>query len=231
MQSRASLKFDLPPTATWFPHIGLEYHNVPSAHRLLLIGESHYQNANEEEKYKDPFITQEIVRNIGNRRVHKSAEIKRPTQFFVNIHRTFLPGQKFEGNNFWNYVSFYNFIQVPMSSKHHRPTKEQWVEGWQNFEEMIRLLQPNACVFLGFEAANALNTSLLNLKLSYRPLAYGESIGRSKTRYTEVTNSFGKAIPMIFIKHPSMFFSPNRWRNVLKSQIPDTMEWILMNVR
>ena len=62
-------------------------------------------------------------RMIGEDVQHK-LYYKNPT--FRNFHKVLFNEDNLDFTRFWELVSFYNFIQRPMDSKSHRPSKEDY---------------------------------------------------------------------------------------------------------
>lgn len=119
--------------------------------RLLLLGESHYEEDHEDWHFHDadarPDLTRKIIAEWG---LHPAS--RRP--FFANLF-TMMTGQPWsaaaaELAPFWNSVFFYNYVQtlVPEGARH-APTKTMFASGGPAFREVLEQIRPEAVIVLG----------------------------------------------------------------------------------
>ena len=80
-----------------------------------------------------------------------------------NINRALVGSNNFDGKLLWNNIAFYNFIQRPMKTVDERPAWEDFLNGWRTFADVVKILKPTACIFIGNSAANFFNEAMAAL--------------------------------------------------------------------
>ncbi len=211
--------------SSWLPWVGKHFCDLPFEHRILFIGESHYLNegTGEKEKYDQINMTRAVVNWMAiNENYGKS-------QFFPNIPKLIWGNSNFnksEIDKFWNHVAFYNFIQQPMVNISIRPTYAQLEIGRINFLEVIDILKPSVCIFLGVKAEYKLNEAIRTTQLKViDDIHPNKKINNCWGRYGKFETEYKTTLKLIFVKHPSKFFTPQLWNNYLKKYIPGQMDW------
>ncbi len=186
------------------PFIGKNYFQLPKEDRLLIVGESHYTS--DEKESTDINLTVNTVGNFG-----WNDKIK----FFTNMRKIVLEKSKHEPSQLWNNCAFYNFIQSVMKSPTERPSKQDWIESWRVFFELMKFLEPTIVVFGGTSAANVLakNKSILcSNEHDFDRVRYDTQIGKYCAKRTEITLSSGHNIRVLFLLHPSRISNIQPWR-------------------
>lgn len=119
--------------------------------RLLLLGESHYEEGDEDEWSAAQMreLTRFVVRRWG-------VAPEGRTLFFANVY-TLLTGRPWtlgadDHTELWNSISFYNYVQrlVPGGARH-RPDKSMWGDSREAFDEVLEAVRPQAVLVLGEE--------------------------------------------------------------------------------
>lgn len=206
----------------WLPFVGESY--GVSQKKVLLVGESHYYNPDDQNtSFEHLEFTRWIVDEMGiQNQNYGSPFFSKISQIFNGVDRTAL----------WQKTSFYNFIQRPMDKGGkviqgvvERPSKEDFLDGWRIFFEVVKNLNPDYCVFFGNTAANHFEKACIASSINYTPVVCQESINRSYLKKAEILYENHKT-ELIFIKHPSSYFSTNIWREVLNSKHPDIFKAI-----
>ena len=136
------------------PFIGNKYEEQDF--KLLILGESHHFDKNEceefqEEPQKYKNITQEVLEAYFK---YKNGE--EPFKAWMNTFTRFaniykndnLSGDQSE--EFWNTVSFYNYVQTPVDSARKSPTEEQFKNSHESFVKIVDQLKPNLIIVWGF---------------------------------------------------------------------------------
>lgn len=194
----------------WLPFIGNNY--IPNSQKILIVGESHYykpENENSYDKHIEPNFTREIVQEMCFDREYYNIKL------FQNFHLTMMGNDSFDTDVFWNNYSFYNFIQRPMNmEKGERPTYEDIKKAWGTFTELIPLLNPDRVLFLGNTSADHFNAFASNNEVKIEAVEWKKKIGRAYAKQAYIYNG-DKKIQLDFIKHPSQYFSWERWREYL----------------
>jgi hypothetical protein len=125
------------------PFVGGEYQkNGPGGLRVLILGESHYNDNGE----FGPQFTREVMEDIlnGVTDPHYAIYTKIATLFSRNLtdrlgHRA----------RFFKTVAFYNFIQSAVSGPRVPPTAEMWKAARGPFEAVLGCLKPELVLVLG----------------------------------------------------------------------------------
>lgn len=186
----------------WLPWIGAKYFD--SEPRLLIVGESHYllpKTDKHYEKIKQEAEQQDFTRNVVQT---YCLDNNKSQPFYDNLNRC-LFGKR-EAKEEWQQLAFYNFVQRPMKNNKKRPKSEDWETGWKVFAELIKILKPTKCIFIGVAAADNYNHKCERLKK--------EKVGNvAPRRFIEEQLS----VPCVAIKHTSHHFQWKKWRKFLKN--------------
>jgi len=209
--------FDNINSLTWYPWIGSNY-NINTDAKFLLVGESHYiineNNKFNQSKYdsiiKNKKTTQLVVKDAIN--------CNGLWKFFINTHKAFMGAESFSLTSFWSNVAFYNFIQRPMNNPKDRPNQANYVDGWHNYLEVIKVIKPTHCVFLGSSAADYFNKSFTNsneliIESAHKHMRFGRFWGKKASITID-----GFKTNITFIKHPSSYFTWSDWYEYLSTR-------------
>ena len=134
------------------PWIGRNYiNNEP---KVLILGDTHYainmDGSFSEEGYQE-FMQEESTINIV-----KCALEEGPWSFFSGLHRLFHLTNDNDLKKFWSNVAFYNFVQEVMHSKDSIPSDDNFSEAWICFCDVIDIINPDFCLFLGVRSETAI---------------------------------------------------------------------------
>jgi hypothetical protein len=206
---------------TWLPWVGQRYFERPPHQRLLVVGESHYfdgktpeeRQANREKWLVYPNFTREVV---SESLIH--GEWTTPT--LTNIPKLLFKTSDIDGFKLWGDSAYYNFIQRMMDYKQdgqpERPNGDDFAAGWRVFAEVVRIIQPSHCLFIGVQAANSYNLGTVSCT---------QQVGRTWARVAKL-EAGEKTIELIFVQHLGKYFSWSDWHGYLQAQHPDFMSWI-----
>jgi hypothetical protein len=211
---------------TWRPWVGVNYSKQSPDNRLLIVGESHYIGEKDPAKISDSIqkhhgdwsVTREAVSNGFLKKAWAN-----PT--YSGVDQLLLPGETRDRHAFWGDVCFYNFIQRIMSSPGERPTKDDNSKGWKAFLKVVEILHPSHCLFIGVEASNHFNCVMRQESATFTNVTKPDKVGRTWGRHATLKVS-GKDLPIHFIKHSGMCFSPDKWRAYLQHQAPELMQLV-----
>jgi hypothetical protein len=134
--------------------------------------------------------------------------------------------------DFWENVSFYNFIQRNMNKNkniNERPNKADFIAGWDSFFKVIEILNPNYCLFFGNSAADYFNESAIKNNKNLNPIVRSEKVGRSYLKHGGIEITENKLVELYFIKHPSSYFSKEKWTAALTKQNSDLVNSLSFN--
>lgn len=200
---------------TWFPWIGKDYSS--SKRRIMIVAESHYvndktidENIQKKELVNNRFCTREVVSEC----VICSDW---PNRMFDNLQCCLfgLSNKKdINSDLVWSNVVFWNLIQKPMNyNMKESPQKEDYLDGWKIFLDVIRILKPTDCLFVGVTASNYFAGSMREAGVNCSPV---ERIKVSKTYGRKYDlSTIGFKLPIIAIQHTSHHFNREIWHGFL----------------
>jgi len=193
-----------------FPWIGKGY--IASENKILLVGESSYAKSDSQlkEHFNNTNYTREIIAGDYN------------TKYYNNMFNALLGGNKFNKNSFWNLVSFYNIVQRPMNyidPNRDQPNEKDFQDGWRIYYRIIEILKPETVIFFGLNSVVNFQDDTLNNwnRVSFKQL---NKIGANYPRSIVLKDGESNEVNMLFVKHPSRYFSHSRWHEFLKEKIP-----------
>lgn len=217
----------------WLPWIGEKYFEIPSEHRMLVIGESHYLDQGKVPAEAEADRINKMRRDYSQRMIGEDIQHKYyydvPT--YRNFHKALFNNESLDFTKFWDKVGFFNLIQIPLDSNKNRPTKQEFEMGWQAFEEILKRLTPSYCIFIGSSAVNHLNKNLtLGSSLKRSNVSHLEKINGAYGKQMVVEYGNGKTCTCLFIKHSSKYFSPEKWNTFLNNHLNKQMAWLQSQV-
>lgn len=214
-------KFKSIENLKWLPWIGDHFNSISFDNKLLIVGESHYHDNTPDsiEKHNSPIFTREIIEELAIKRWYYD------TKIFPNLHRALFRNDEFDSSTFWNLVSFYNFIQRPMETNKGRPSEDDFHRSWFPFLEIIKLLKPKTCLFIGTTAANSLGNALKNTDFSTEGVKWEDYISNAYAKTAVLKDKNGGETKLIFIRHTSQMFSWSKWNEYLQKNIYNELTW------
>ncbi len=121
-------------------------------------------------------------------------------------------------------MAYYNFVQRSMNysningQKNTEQTKiKDFDKGWETFIEMVKILKPTDCIFIGVRAAEPFERMMDKLNIKRTDRIVHPEINNVSPRTASITLD-GKPINLTFIKHTSAYFSPEAWREFLEGR-------------
>lgn len=196
--------------------------------RLLIVGESHYQDDNENSKKYNQSIycTRNVIEDIAIKRdLHG-------TRIFQNVHRALFctdNPNKIDHAKFWSSVAFYNFIQKPMKTNKGRPTYVDYRRDWQVFFALVEVVKPRTCLFIGIGASDSLKDAVNDSQEKFRLVGSVrtiEKVNGVRARRATIEDGNNNQIELIFIRHASQFFSWKKWNGFLLKQMGEQLHWL-----
>lgn len=205
----------------WLPWIGNEYFDVPNDNRLLIIGESHYGGTPEAiQAHENILFTRIGVNEFAvQRQYHGKIKLYR------NMHLALIGNDTFDSQKLWSKICFYNFIQKTMDTNKGRPSDLDFSKSWETFFPLAEVLQPKVCLFMGLEACKSFETAISKTEWKSSGLKRDTKINRNYARTVTVSNK-SQSIEIIFIKHPSQYFSWIGWNKYLYSKLGTQLEYL-----
>lgn len=225
VSSKFDTQFEIVEGLTWYPWVGTDYEK--SNRRVLIVGESHYNYADTDElvqKYNaetvaDKYRTRKVIQFYPIRAYQKNVT-------YENLHRILFSTTEIDREAFWKSVSFYNFIQRPMDYSKTKPSPERPSSvdieiGWKVFKDVIQILQPTDCIFVGVLAADAYKgEGVVRAKL----------VGSARNYAREFAIKLdNKRLRCTAIRHTSRPYGTNGWHEYLKVSQPELMTFLESN--
>lgn len=193
----------------WLPWVGARFRD--QSVRTLILGESVYdysETASGHERIKQ----NDHLRHMHLRHAIKA---KKKLPFVRNFERAFYlkrhPSAQ-ERQDLWSGVAYHNLVLRMLRSRKARPSDEDYAEGWQHFIELCRCLGVQQVIVYGLEkrkidALRSLARTQSLVLADARPL---KPVGLS------VEIGSGREMRMVFIRHPSSYFSWKAWGKVVQ---------------
>ena len=213
-------------TQKWIPWIGKNYQKSPK--KVFVLGESHYKwgntNTTETEILKQ-LNHQNFSRHVISYQAlnHLSGSKKR-WPIFRNLEKTIFnkdnitPSDK---ENLWFSVAYNNLVQRYMESIKHRPTYDDYYKGWKTLFQILPVLKPEVCLILGTEdkKTKSLETILVDHGYKNNRVKRYKKISSTYLKRIEIEKDNKLITELIFIQHPSKYFSWRKWALELKNLI------------
>lgn len=205
-----------------YPWIGNKF--VERDYRILILGDSHYavdEKGNESEEEvkrfkKDKNSTREVINCVIND-VCSNESI---WTMFRNLIATFTSITPDEVKDLWSKVAFYNFIQEPMKKRDQEPSSEEEQDGWRCFCEVIDIIAPNFCIFIGKRRSQEIN-AIKNLCTKFTLNEDQDICNRVHPLYGEIETKKGILTQYLIIKHTSSYYSPDAWNRYFRIKRPE----------
>jgi hypothetical protein len=205
----------------WHPWVGRNFGASPQS-RLLIVGESHYARPAGNETL-EPLVAKHEANPDFTRDVIWECPIEGEwsNRTLERIEPIFTGSGQSTGTAFWERVAFYNFVQRMMrfEGTSERPTWDDLLAGWRTFAGVAEILRPDLCVLLGSSCRHSLVTAFEQSTISQDPPQAFARIGRCWAYRTEF-HLHDSTFPLVLIQHPSRYFSPPKWHELLWSAYP-----------
>lgn len=209
------------PNLSWLPWIGSEY--FKNNNRLLIIGESQYAQGEKAIAYKEDLTRVSGIDFTRNAVLQTQIQNYYKHPALDNLLKALFGNGFIDKEKLWKNIAFYNFVQRVMDyssfegKKTEQPNIPDFDAGWKVFVEVVKILKPTDCIFIGVSAATPFERMMdqLNIKRSNR-------IGHDKIGNTNPISASieidGYSTNISFIRHSSAYFSPEEWRPFLEEQ-------------
>ncbi|MDP4281258.1 MAG: hypothetical protein Q8867_03830 [Bacteroidota bacterium] len=222
---KQNLKFDeqlmaIGPSLRWLPWIGKNYFQI----RLLIIGDSFYEDKDDNEWLHDKFAPRYLVNNQG---LQSNLPQFANAKFFRKTEQTVLFQDKTtfkERDTFWTSIAFFNLVQRPLLSRNSsdRPKDQDFNLGWSVALEVAKILRPNLIVKLGIAGIGQLGYYLNNNDAEWERNA----IEFYKRPFIINLKRLNQQIKLVCINHPtgSRNYDYKKWAIILRETEPALMD-------
>lgn len=214
---------------SWLPWVGKNYSQA--ACKILVVAESHYTHGDRPDSVEqsksqmldDVFLTREVVLESPVGRLWQN-------NMFDNLHRVLVGTNDFEPSGLWDNIAFYNHVQRPMDyngSYKERPNSVDFIKGWEVFLDVVNILRPDLCIYVGLTASNTFNQAMESRGVSHSKVEWvGESQGGYPRRMSVSLVDF--KLPILAVKHTSKYFVVNFWRSFLFRNAANAMRYLAL---
>lgn len=201
----------------WLPWLGSNYFN--NERRILIVGESHYAENTPERlaEFDRIEITRECIEDMGVDNNHYNVK------FYQNLHYLLANNTNLNTELFWSRVCFYNFIQKTMTTSQTRPEYLDFDNSCSVFFSLLEKLEPNYCLMCGVSSIGAIRNNIEGFGFKEISFESFEKIGGSYPRILNLETPTKKRISLIFIKHPSQYFSYDAWKHFISDKAPELL--------
>ncbi|VXC51142.1 conserved hypothetical protein [Burkholderia sp. 8Y] len=206
--------FEVNKEVRWWPWVGRDYSR--SAVKTMILGESVYCWA-EREKFQNRY-----ARTSGLRETHANHALKfqRPSRYVRNVERAIFQRRNpsdDQKQRLWSTVAYYNLVLDVMESVDERPTQSQYQSGWDAALDLFDVLGVEQCLVFGVESVGALRLTAGGRQLHCSVARHPTKIGRFCARTGLVHTATGRPVQLLFVRHPSSFFSWRKWAPVVRA--------------
>jgi hypothetical protein len=216
--TRYDMEFRSVQGLTWLPWVGQHFSRRLPHQRLLVVGESHYYKtqAEREERSKDPKYTRDIV---SEALVNQADEWDKKNKTLDAIPKLLFKTTEIDHPRLWGDSAYYNFVQRLMdysSRPPEQPSPNDFITGWKVFAEVVRIIQPSHCLFIGVRAADYFNLGVVTKH---------EQLDGVWPRVTKLEIA-GTTTKLIFVHHLARCKNLSQWHDYLQAQHTDFMTWL-----
>ncbi|WP_408123230.1 cyclic-phosphate processing receiver domain-containing protein [Caballeronia grimmiae] len=208
----------------WWPWVGRDFSR--STAKTMILGESVYRWAEGDAFDKRYALTS------GVRVTHKNHALKfgRHSRYVRNIERAIFERRNpsdAQKEQLWSSVAYHNLVLDVMKSVNQRPTEAQYQEGWSATLDLFDMLGVEQCLVFGVESVSALRLASGGGEGKCRVTRHPTSIGRFCARSGWAHTATGRPVKLLFVRHPSSFFSWRKWAPVVQ----EGLNWKLAGVQ
>ncbi len=127
-----------------------------------------------------------------------------------------------DNQNVFLKMAYHNLIQEPLLSRQKKPSEEQSSIGWKVLLSVINILKPTNCIVLGVRNDKGFNKNMRKLKVTFQEIEKLQNkISNTKPRKAMIND-----VNICFIQHPGNYYSPEKWHNFLKEEMPEVMQFL-----
>ncbi len=203
---------------TWWPWIGNKFNSANK--KTLILGESTYNWNPKSEQVKERINREDHLRILHQ---NHALQLNRKSKYVRNIERAIFQSKSpalADKEMLWSTVVYHNLVLRPMATLKHRPSYNDYKLGWEEVLYISDILTIDQCIVYGLE--NNKITSLLevlkNSNINYEHNKISSKIGNSRPSVITL-NTSTRPLKLVFIRHPSAFFSWKNWGAFLKNEI------------
>lgn len=208
--------FETRVSLPWWPWVGSQYATSPI--KTMVVGESIY-----EWKDENRTIFQERYASTkGLRETHCNHALSfgRNSHYVRNVERAIFATSTPKDEQkwaLWTSVVYHNLVLSPLRNIEHRPSQTQFRKGWSEVLELCGPLCVEQLLVYGVGSSGALLEAAQSKGFSCH-IQKGPKVGRCTARLG-LLDTGNAQIKLLFIRHPSEFFSWKRWGRVIRDNL------------
>ncbi len=138
----------------------------------------------------------------------------------IELYQAYAPSEE-QKLALWSSVAYHNLVLDPLNSLGARPSYSQYMKGWNELLELARLMEVDQAIIYGLESkkidALAETAKRRGSLLERSPMP--TKVGRSRPKLITIRHG-DRAMKLLFIRHPSAFFSWRKWAPVIREHLP-----------
>ncbi|MCA8162055.1 hypothetical protein [Burkholderia cepacia] len=208
--------FESRTSLPWWPWVGRQF--AASAVKTMVVGESIYEWEGEDREV----FQKRYARTTGLRETHErhALRFRRNSPYVRNIERAIFATSRPKDEqklNLWTSVAYHNLVLEPLRDIEHRPTQGQFRDGWSEVLDLCKLLSVEQLLVYSVGSVNALQ-EVARIKRVACHIEKGQKVGRCAAR-RGLIDTGDSQIKLLFIRHPSEFFSWRRWGRVIRENL------------
>jgi len=92
----------------------------------------------------------------------------------------------------------------------------------QVFIEVVKIIQPSHCLFIGVSAANHFDYCMTSQNISFIPVVCTQQVSRAWGRKANIEID-GTTTELCFVQHTGKYFSWSRWHDYLQANHSELM--------
>ena len=215
-----------------YPWVGSQY--VDCKCHILIIGDSHYTVDGDknfcEDEYKRCNSNKDYTREVIRYVINDVCEGKPTWTMYRNLINTITSYTPEEVKFLWSKVAFYNFIQEPMKQIDQVPTSEESRIGWRCFYDVVNILKPDFCLFIGIRSNREIEM-IQSLGGTYKITKDEVKCNNTIPLVGEIETKEGNKTKFRIIKHTSSYYSPAAWYQYICNKEPELMRQLDKNFK
>ena len=199
----------------WLPWVGIGYREAET--KTLILGESIYAYGDGGETVRNRILEKQSLRQ--RHMAHGIlANPKFKSAYLRNFERAVFLKKKPTGAQqklLWSQVIFHNLVPRLLHSRRQRPTDEDYTNGWKIFLELAKVVQPQRCLVYGLESKKIdalmrlLDSPDTSHKIAQKKQRHAAISGNRPITLSILIN--GRRLDVLCMRHPSSFFSWDKW--------------------
>ena len=115
-------------------------------------------------------------------------------------------------------MAYHNLALDPLKSLKARPSYSQYLEGWNELLELTHLMAVDQAIVYGLESKKIAEAAKRRGSI-LQPSPMQTKVGRSRPKLITIRDG-DRAMKLLFIRHPSAFFSWRKWALVILEHLP-----------